>query len=176
MFKLIPCAALLALLVGCATPEPKEVPLEGIVSITAGPCLGLCPEFTMSVGPDDRYELIAGPNTIKQGRSTGGLPFGAFRRALDVLDLYDFQSLRRGYVSADPRTCPDSVSGTPTLTIELEGNRGNKELTYEVGCLDFPEKDSIDQMIADLYRVFRVNDLVAVGEPPKVKDKSDSAF
>jgi len=149
MFRYLSCVAMLSALAACAVPEPKEPPLEGIISISAGPCLGLCPEFTMRVEPDDRYSLNAGANTIREGRSTGGLPVGSFRRALD---------------------------GTPTLTILRKTDTDQKVVSYEVGCLDFEEKDRMDQMIAGLYRAFRINDLVAVGEPPKVEDKNDTAF
>ncbi len=176
MFRVFGGAVAVFLVTGCATPEQKEAPLTGTVSLSAGPCLGLCPVYTMTVGTDDRYELVAGPNTIKEGRSTGGLPVGAFRRALDILDIYDFRALRRGYVSNIPEGCPDSVSGTPTLTVERDSGSDRKTVTYEVGCLGFPEKDSLDQMINDLYRNFRINDLVAVGEPPKAEDNNQATF
>lgn len=171
MSKLIPIALSLTALAGCATPEPKEPPLEGIVSISAGPCLGLCPVYTMRVAPDDRYRLNAGDNTIKEGRSTGGLPVGSFRRALDVMDRYGFDSLQRSYTGDTPESCPDRVTGTPTLTIMRQTDDFQKIVTYEVGCLDFAEKDNLDLMVEGLYRAFRINDLVAVGEPPKVKEK-----
>lgn len=171
MSKLIPIAASLALLVGCAAPEPKEPPLEGIVSISAGPCLGLCPVYTMRVTPDDRYSLNAEDNTIKEGLSTGGLPVGAFRRALDVMERYGFDSMQRSYTAATPQTCPDRVTGTPTLTVLRKTDDFQKIVTYEVGCLEFAEKDNLDLMVEGLYRAFRINDLVAVGEPPKVKSK-----
>ena len=171
MSKLIPLALSLAVLTGCATPEPKEPPLEGIVSISAGPCLGLCPVYTMRVDPEDRYRLNSGANTIKEGRSTGGLPVGSFRRALDVMDRYGFDALARDYTAATPERCPDRVSGTPTLTIMRQADDIQKIVTYEVGCLGFAEKDNLDLMVEGLYRAFRINDLVAVGEPPKVKEK-----
>jgi len=57
-------------LTACATPEPKEPPLRGSVSLSSGPCLGLCPVFTMKVNTEDRYRLNSGANTINEGRST----------------------------------------------------------------------------------------------------------
>ncbi len=171
MLKLISSAAMLALLTGCATPEPKEPPLEGSISISAGPCIGLCPVYTMRVTPEDRYSLNAGDNTIKEGRSNGGLPVGAFRRALDIMDRYGFNALQRSYTVATPETCPDRVTGTPTLTILRKTDDFQKIVTYEVGCLDFADKDNLDLMVEGLYRTFRINDLVAVGEPPKVTAK-----
>jgi len=170
MFRVIPAFAAMAVLAGCATPEPKEPPLEGIITISSGPCLGLCPVFTMRVDPEDRYRLNAGENTIREGRSSGGLPVGSFRRALDLMDRYGFAGMQRSYTTATPETCPESVSGTPTLTIQRQTDDFRKLVTYEVGCLDFAEKDNLDLLVEGLYRSFRINDLVAVGEPPKAEN------
>ena len=128
MFKMMPAFAGLVVLAGCATPEPKEPPLEGIVTISAGPCLGLCPVYTMRVDPEDRYRLNAGENTIKEGRSSGGLPVGSFRRALDLMDRYGFDSLERSYTAETPETCPDRVTGTPTLMIQRKTDDAQKLL------------------------------------------------
>jgi len=161
-------------LTGCATPEPKEPPLEGIITLSAGPCLGLCPVYSMRVDPEDRYRLNAEANTIKPGRSEGGLPVGTFRRALDLMERYDFEQMQRSYTGETPETCPDRVTGTPTLTIQRKTDDTQKLVTYEVGCLDFAEKDRLDLLVGGLYRQFRINDLVSVGEPPKIKDKNDT--
>ena len=171
MYRSIVTLTALAALTGCATPEPKEPPLEGSVSISAGPCLGLCPVYTMRVNPEDRYRLNAGANTIKEGRSSGGLPVGSFRRALDLMGRYNFDALERSYTAETPETCPERVTGTPTLTIVRKTDDFQKIVNYEVGCLDFAEKDNLDLLVEGLYRTFRINDLVAVGEPPKAKDQ-----
>lgn len=171
MSKIFPAFIGVAVLTGCATPEPKEPPLEGIVTISAGPCLGLCPVYSMRVDPEDRYRLNSGENTIKEGRSTGGLPVGSFRRALDLMERYGFDQMQRSYTAETPETCPDRVTGTPTLTIQRKTDEVQKLVTYEVGCLDFAEKDNLDLLVGGLYRTFRINDLVAVGEPPKADDR-----
>lgn len=159
------------LLAGCAVPQPKEPPLEGTLRVASGPCLGLCPEFSMEVDAEDRYRLNAKANTINPGRSSGGLPVGSFRRALDTLERYGFETMERSYTSATPETCPDVITGTPTLTVLRRTEEGRKIVDYEVGCLDFEGKDNLDQMMAQLYRILRINDLVAVGEPPKADDE-----
>lgn len=162
--------SLAGLMAACATPEPKEPPLEGLVTLASSACLGLCPVYSMRVGPDDRYRLNAEANTIKPGRSSGGLPVGSFRRALDLLDRYDFDNLQRSYTADVEEVCPERVSGTPVLTISRTQDDVRKNVTYDVGCLGFAEKDNMDQLVAALYRTFRINDLVAVGEPPKAED------
>lgn len=162
---------LMVAVTGCAAPEQKEPPLVGTVSIASGPCLGLCPVFTMEVNTEDRYRLASGANTINEGNSTGGLPFGSLRRALGLLDRYDFNNKQRSYVPGNSVTCPEQVSGTPTLTIIRQAGDFRKVVTYDVGCLGFAEKDSLDQLIEGLYRTFRISDLVAVGEPPKAEDQ-----
>ncbi len=171
MLKTISGLTLMLALTACATPEPKEPPLRGSVSLSSGPCLGLCPVFTMKVNTEDRYRLNSGANTINEGRSTGGLPVGSFRKALGLLDRYGFDGMRRSYEASNPETCPDRVTGTPTLTIIRETEESQKVVTYDVGCLDFAEKDSLDLLVEGLYRTFRINDLVAVGEPPKAEDQ-----
>ncbi len=171
MLRTLSGLAMLAVLSACATPEPKEPPLEGLITIASSPCIGLCPVFAMEVNAGDRYVLEAGANTIKEGRSTGGLPFGSFRRALDLLDRYEFDAKQRSYEAGNFETCPDRVTGTPTLTISRATGTSRKVVDYDVGCLDFAEKDTLDQLVAGLYRTFRVSDLVAVGEPPKADDE-----
>jgi len=118
------------------------------------------------VDAEDRYTLNSGANTIKEGDSTGGLPFGSYRRALGLLDQYGFDSLLRSYEDGNPETCPDRVTGTPVLTIS-QVSKGS----YDVGCLGFAEKDNLDRLVEGLYGTFRINDLVAVGEPPKAEDQ-----
>ena len=115
--------------------------------------------------------MASGANTINEGNSTGGLPFGSLRRALGLLDRYDFNNKQRSYVPGNSVTCPEQVSGTPTLTIIRQAGDFRKVVTYDVGCLGFAEKDSLDQLIEGLYRTFRISDLVAVGEPPKAEDQ-----
>ena len=168
MLRLAPITMLA--LAACAAPEPKEPPLEGLVSISSSPCLGLCPVFTMQVTPDDRYRLNSGANTINPGRSSGGLPVGSFRRALDLMGRYEFESLQRSYTADVKETCPERVTGTPILTLLRKTDARQKVVDYDVGCLKFAEKDRFDQLVAGLYRTFRISDLVAVGEPPKADD------
>ena len=171
MLRMMTGLTLAATLAGCAAPEPKEPPLEGTVSISSGPCLGLCPVFSMQVNAEDRYTLNSGANTINEGRSTGGLPVGSFRRALGLLDRYDFDSKRRGYTPGNDETCSDRVTGTPTLTITRKVRLSERTVSYDVGCLGFAEKDNLDLLVEGLYRTFRISDLVAVGEPPKADDQ-----
>jgi len=173
--KIVTALAASALLAGCATPEPKEPPLEGTVTISSSDCPALCPVYSMRVTPDERYSLNAGANTISEGRSTGGLPVGSFRTALGLLDRYGFESMARSYTAATPETCPDRISGTPTLTISRETDDLRKVVTYDVGCIDFAKKDDLDLLVEGLYRSFRINDIVAVGEPPSVKDARPKA-
>jgi hypothetical protein len=177
MVKLVPTLAVSVsvLLAGCATPEPKEPPLEGTVTISSSDCPALCPVYSMRVGPDERYRLNAGANTITEGRSTGGLPVGSFRSALGLLDRYEFESMARAYTADTPDTCPDRITGTPTLTITRETNDARKIVSYDVGCIGFAEKDNLDLLVEGLYRSFRITDLVAVGEPPSVKNARPKA-
>lgn len=170
MLKTISALSVLSVLAGCASPEPKEAPLEGMITISSTDCPGLCPVYTMRVGPDDRYRLNAGANTIEEGRSTGGLPVGAFRRALGLMDRYGFDTLARSYTAETPDTCPEQISGTPILTISKTQDDLRKIVSYDVGCIGFAEKDNLDLLVEGLYSTLRISDLVAVGEPPKAKN------
>ena len=173
MLRTISGLMLTLALIACAAPEAKEAPLEGTISISSGPCLGLCPVFSMQVNAEDRYTLNSGANTINEGPSSGGLPFGSLRRALGLMDRYGFNDLEDRYTPATPATCPDQVTGTPTLRISREAPGFQKSVTYDVGCLGFKEKDNLDRLVESLYRTFRVSDLVAVGEAPKAEDQRE---
>lgn len=166
MKQIVPLLAL-ALGACAATPEPKEPPLEGALSLSSGPCLGFCPVYRMRLDPKDRYRLDAGEHTIEPGKSTGAIPVGSFRRALEALDRYDFASLDQDYTAETPENCPERITGTPTVTISRVSDDFRKLVTYDTGCLGFPEKDRLDQLTSTLRDIYRVDALIAVGEEPR---------
>ena len=167
MKTVAPLTILLALAACTATPEPKEPPLEGILTLSAGPCLGFCPVYAMRLNTEDRYRLNAQENTTNPGKSRGALPVGSFRKALEALDRYDFETMQNDYTPATPENCPEIVTDTPTLAITRRTDDFRKSVSYNTGCLKFADKDRLNQLAATLRKIFRIDALVAVGEPPK---------
>lgn len=167
MKSLLPLSAFTLLAACAATPEPKEPPLEGTLTLSSGPCLGFCPVYSMRLNPEDRYRLDSGENTVNPGKSRGALPVGSFRRALEALDRYDFETLADDYTPETPENCPDRVTETPTIKILRITDEFRKRVVYDTGCLHFADKDRLDQLVSRLREVFRIDALVAVGTPPK---------
>ncbi len=159
-------------LAGCATPPPpeaKEPPLTGTITLSTGPCAGLCPVYTMRVSADDTYRLDARDNTITPGKSSGSLPVNSFRRALEAIEAFDLGSMQRYYTPTEPDNCPDFISELPTVDIARvdDENDVRKFVTFNSGCVGFADRDRLDRLYERLRQVFRVQELVAVGEPPR---------
>ncbi len=170
MRALAPIALLV--LAGCAgtpPPEAKEPPLTGTITLASGPCEGLCAVYSMRVFPDDTYALTAEDNTIEPGRSRGSLPVNSFRRAVEALEQYDFPSLQRFYTSTERDNCPEALSGLPTVDISrLDREKDVRAfVTYDTGCIGFADSDRLDQLHGTLRSIFRIKEIVAVGEPPR---------
>jgi|GEM_PF-3716280 len=170
--------ALLALGACAATPPPeaKEPPLTGTITLSSGPCEGLCAVYTMTLSADDTYALNAGENTINPGRTRGSLPVNSFRRAIEALEQYDLPGLQRLYTATEPDNCPERITGLPTLDISRvdDDNDVRTFVTYDTGCVGFADRDRVDRLQERLRAVFRVKELVAVGEPPRVPRPEES--
>ncbi len=162
---------LLALAACAATPEPepKEPPLTGTIALGSGACEGLCPVYTMTLYADDTYLLNAGDNTIKPGRSRGSLPVNSFRRAVEALEQYDFDTFRRFYVPTERANCPQTITGLPTADFSRVDDENDVRtfVTFNTGCVGFSDRDRLDRMHERLRAIFRVKELVAAGEPPR---------
>lgn len=164
-------AATVGLLSACSSKPPVDLPetgLEGKISLASGRCTGLCPVYRMTVGADDRYELIAEENTTKPGRSKGALPVNSFRRAVEALEEYKFLEMQEFYTQTFPENCPDHISDLPIVDIaRLEVPGEHHVVTFDAGCIGYADRDRLDLLYERLRQVFRVEALVAVGEPPK---------
>ncbi len=159
-------------LAACATPqqpEPKAPPLTGTITLGSGPCAGLCPIYTMTLKADDTYTLNAQDNTITPGRSTGSLPVNSFRRAVEALEQYDLPTMQRFYTPTEKENCPEAISGLPVTDISRvdEDNDVRRFVTFNTGCVNFADRDRLDRLHERLREVFRIKELVSVGEPPR---------
>ncbi len=159
-------------LAACAAPpkpEPKEPPLTGTITLGSGPCAGLCAVYTMTLYADDTYLLNAQDNTIKPGRSRGSLPVNSFRRAVEALEQYEFNSFERFYVPTEKANCPQVITGLPTADVSRvdDDNDIRTFVTFNTGCVNFADRDRLDQLDGRLRDIFRVKELIAVGEPPR---------
>ncbi len=159
-------------LAACAAPpkpEPKEPPLTGKITLGSGPCAGLCAVYTMTLFADDTYILNAQENTISPGRSRGSLPVNSYRRAVETLGQYEVTTLQRFYVPTEKANCPQAISGLPVTDLSHvdEDNDTRVFVTFNTGCVNFPDRDRLDQLNGRLRDIFRVKELIAVGEPPR---------
>jgi len=163
--------ALLALGACASTPPPeeKEPPLTGTITLGSGSCPGLCAVYTMTLNPDDTYVLNAGENTIRPGRSRGSLPVNSFRRAVEALEQYDMPGLQRFYTQTEKENCTTAITGLPTVDFSRldDDNDVRNFVTFDTGCVGYADRDRLDQLHERLRTIFRVREIVAVGEPPR---------
>ena len=162
---------ILALAACAATPEPesKEPPLTGTITLGSGPCAGLCAVYTMTLYADDTYLLNAEDNTIKPGRSRGSLPVNSFRRAVEALEQYELNTFQRFYVPTEKANCPQAISGLPITDFSRVDDDNDIRIfvTFNTGCVNFADRDRLDQLNERLRDIFRVKELISVGEPPR---------
>lgn len=155
------------LLASCSsTPEPKEPPLEGSIILGSGPCVGACPNYKMTVSADDRYVIDARENTTNPGLQRGALPVNSFRRAVEALEQYKFDTFANEYLPGEP-TCPEHISDLPKVEVARIDRAYRKAITVDLGCIGYPEQDRFDRLYERLRLALRIRELVAVGEVPR---------
>lgn len=153
--------------------QDSEASLTGTITLSSGPCSGFCPVYRMVLSPDDFYRLDAEDNTMQPGKSRGALPVNSFRRADETLRQYQFDTMAAAYDRSDQANCPDYISDLPVIVISRVQEDQRKRVTFDTGCIGMADRDRLDRLHERLREIFRVRELVAVGEPPKPERKRE---
>ncbi len=142
------------------TPSPTgPIPDTGI-SLGQTVCFGTCPEYTITVYPNEFYELNAGQFTTNPGLSTGVLPSGSFAAANSALQSANFNSLPTDITQGSAACGNQIATDLPTATISETTIAGTRTVVYYPGCFAAVDKPALDQLVAELRAAFKVEMLV----------------
>lgn len=147
--------------------KPKDPPGQGPIPDTGitldeGPCFGTCPIYTMTVYPNEFYQLTSGQFTINPGQqSTGTLPAGSFAAANAALQAANFTALPTNITPGNPACGNQTVTDLPTAKISETTIAGTRTVEYYPGCFNAPDKPALDQLVASLRTALNVDTLVA---------------
>jgi hypothetical protein len=136
------------------------IPDTGI-SLKETPCFGSCPEYTITVFPNEYYELNLGQFTKNPGQtSTGTLPSGSFMAANTALQAANFNNLPTEITRDSPACGPQVATDLPTAIISEMTIAGTRTVTYYPGCIQAPDKAVLDTLVDTLRTAFQVDSLV----------------
>ncbi len=143
-----PAAFALALalwaLSACATPSVDESasarparpentgPLQS-VSFSAGPCMGACPEFSVTVSADGAVRYVGRRNAPLQGAHELG-PNPALFAALSGVMVSPRLAPPIGDVTPGKDTCPTVATDLPSYTVRVAGGGPPRGFSYYSGC------------------------------------------
>ena len=144
------------------TPPPATGPIPDTgVSLSEGVCFGTCPEYTITVYPNEFYQLESGRFTIAPGTSTTGtLPAGSWAAANAALQTADFTNLPTDVTVGSPACGTQVATDLPSATIGEVTIAGPRIVEYYSGCFSAPDKPALDQLVADLRVALQVETLV----------------
>lgn len=145
---------------GGGSSDPGPVADAGI-SLSETPCFGTCPEYTLTLYPNEFYQLDSGRFTKNPGDSTGTLPAGSFAAANDALRAAGFASLPTDITPNNPTACGSTVaSDLPRAIVSETTIAGARSVEYYPGCFDAPNKATLDTLVAALRTAMDVDGLV----------------
>ncbi len=134
------------------TPEPVNFQQ---ISVTAGPCNGVCPEYSLSVDENGIVAYLGKRNVgVKAGRAA-------------TLSAKNFETLKKAILSADIATlqndytsdanCPVKNIGQSELHWQIEISGIRKDIQQNLGCASAPDAGGTStRMPPQLDALFKV--------------------
>ena len=114
-------------------PEPLNFQR---ISVTAGPCNGVCPEYSLSVDENGVVGFMGKRNVVvKAGRAAtlSAENFAALKAALRTANI---PALQNDYTSA--ANCPVKSNGHSELIWQVEISGVSKTIRQNLGCASAP--------------------------------------
>ena len=128
------CAAAMPLaLAACAATThtgSATAKIAGPVTISVGPCFGLCPVYEVTVSPDGTVDFVGQRHTAALGERRGRVGAASYRALLT--DLSAFRPVTGTTVQIE---CTAAVTDTPSYTITWSDPDSRKTIaTHQGGC------------------------------------------
>ncbi len=118
--------------------EPAPIPLKfQLISVSTGPCNGVCPEFSLSVDENGTVAYTGRRNTLILGGRSGTLEPSAFAALKDALRAANVAALQTDYTIA--AQCPTQSHGQAELAWHIEVSGLIKDIRQNLGCASAPD-------------------------------------
>ena len=107
------------------------------ISVTAGPCNGVCPEYSLSVDANGVVGFIGKRNVVIQAGRAETLSAEKFEALKAALRSANIPALQNDYNSA--ATCPVKSNGHSELFWQVEISGVSKTIRQNLGCASAPD-------------------------------------
>ncbi|WP_417481262.1 DUF6438 domain-containing protein [Maricaulis sp.] len=132
------------------------------IEIAEGACYGFCPIYTITITPDERYQLNGERFTRHDGRSSGVLEAGSFARIAEILQTHDAAALPADITMNNPAACGHTMmSDLPDFRLGLTGPDGRQDIVWYPGCADSPYREALSQIRDQVREVYDYETRVA---------------
>lgn len=155
-------ATMISVLSGCSHYEnaPPGPTADSGITLEEGACFGTCPIYTMTIYPNEFYELDAGQFTVNPGVSTGTLPAGSWAAAEAALQTANFSTLPTDVTPGNPACGGGAATDLPSAEISEMTIAGTRTVKFYRGCFQALDKPALDLLIDDLRIALDVDNLV----------------
>lgn len=142
-------------------PTPPGPIADAGISLSETVCFGTCPAYTVTVFPNEFYQLELGRFTRDPGTTeTGVFPAGTFAAANAALNTADFRNLPTDITIGSADCGPTVISDLPRVQISEVTIAGARVIDYYPGCLDAAAGPALTQLLTDLRTAFTIPAIV----------------
>ena len=143
------------------TPPPAQGPIPDTgITLSEGACFGTCPIYSITVYPNEFYQLDAGQFTSNPGMSTGTLPAGSWAAANTALQTADFGTLPLDVTQGSPACGNQVATDLPSATITETTIAGPRTVEWYPGCFAAVDRTRLNTLVGDLRTAMTVDALV----------------
>ena len=133
-------------------PEPLNFQR---ISVTAGPCNGVCPEYSLSVDENGVLAFMGKRNAAVQAGRAATLSAENFEALKAALRTANIPALQNDYTSA--ANCPVKSNGYSELLWQVEISGVSKTIRQNLGCASAPDANGQSvQVPAQLNALYAV--------------------
>lgn len=115
-------------------PEPLKFQK---ISVTAGPCNGVCPEYSLSVDENGLVGFVGKRHVVIQGGRAATLSAQNFEALKAALRAANIPALQTDYAS--DANCPVKSNGHAELVWQVEISGISKTIRQNLGCAGTPD-------------------------------------
>ena len=146
--------ALTCLLISACAQAPEPLNFQRI-SLTAGPCNGVCPEYSLSVDENGIVSFFGKRHVVIQGGRGGTLSAKNFAALKSSIRAANIATLQSDY--SNDANCPTLSRGQAELHWQIEVSGINKDIRQNLGCASAPAANGQSARLpSQLHELFEV--------------------
>ena len=146
--------ALSAWVLGACVQQPEPINFQRI-SVTVGPCNGVCPEYSLSVDENGTAAFLGIRNTVIQGGRSVSLSAQNFATLKAAVNAAKIATLQSDY--SNDANCPMKNRGQSELHWQIEISGVSKDIRQNLGCTSAPDANGVSARLPpQLDTLFKV--------------------